>query len=284
MKKAILVFTKVPQAGDCKTRLTEEKGGILTPEEAAFLYEACLLDVLDVCLSVGVDVWVCYNRDGDRAYLNCLLAQVTGPERLAGVFPDQGGSFDDCMQYAADFLLKAGHPSRLADALLICGGDLPTLQPATLEEAFAKLEMLAYSEAGQRAAVKEARDREGRFIGAAALAGPCQEGGFSLVGLTCTTGLDFYSVFYNVHGITALDMLANKVQAQAIPIALTEQVPDLDLPVDLASLIPVLRVMELAALHDPRVKVPRRFLMYLRDIGLESVTVPPAASYWEVLN
>src|SRR5690606_42006148 len=67
-----------------------------------------LLDVLDVCLSVGVDVWVCYNRDGDRAYLNCLLAQVTGPERLAGVFPDQGGSFDDCMQYAADFLLKAG--------------------------------------------------------------------------------------------------------------------------------------------------------------------------------
>lgn len=52
MKKAILVFTKVPKVGDCKTRLTEARGGILTPEEAATLYETCLLDDKRGCREV----------------------------------------------------------------------------------------------------------------------------------------------------------------------------------------------------------------------------------------
>ncbi|HHW07432.1 MAG TPA: DUF2064 domain-containing protein [Clostridia bacterium] len=284
MKKAILVFTKVPKVGDCKTRLTEARGGILTPEEATALYEACLLDVLDTCLSVGVDVWVCHNRDGDRSHLNYLLAELKDLDHLAGVFPDQGGSFDDCMQYAADFILKSGQQNRLADCLLICGGDLPSLQPSTLKDALMKLEALAYSKAGQQAAMKEVTDREGRLIGAAVVEGACQEGGFSLVGLTCTTDFDFYSVFYNIHGVTALDMLANKVWERDIPIAFVEQVPDLDLPVDLASLIPVLRVMELAAQYDPGVKVPRRVLRYLEDIGLQSTAVPPESKKLEMLN
>ena len=73
MKKAIVVFTKVPRVGEVKTRLTEARGGILTPEEAYSFYESSLLDVIDACLAVQqVDVWVCYNRDGDSATMDSL--------------------------------------------------------------------------------------------------------------------------------------------------------------------------------------------------------------------
>lgn len=276
MKKAILVFTKVPKVGDCKTRLTEARGGILTYKEATQFYEACLLDVMDVCLSVEeADFWICYNQDGDRNYLNTLLAQLKHPERIAGVFHDQGGSFDECMQYATDYILKSGAEDRLADAVLISGGDLPTLQPYILKEALKKLEFLSQTEAGQKVALKKVRTHEGEYIGAALVEGACQEGGFSLVGMTCTTDFDFYSVFYNMDGVTALDMLATKAVKEELPLAYVEEVPDIDIPVDLASQLPMLRVMEHAAKYDSSLLVPRRTIDILNEMGIESVALPP---------
>ena len=186
MKKAILIFTKVPKVGEVKTRLTEAKGGILTPAEANDLYEACLLDVIDTCFCVGdVDIWVCYNQSGDRLYLDTLLAKVNHPEKITGIFCDRGGSFDDCMQYATDYILKDGSDQRFADGLIIIGGDLPTLQPVILKDALEKLERLSLSEPGQKSAVKKI-ETQGSLIGTALIEGACQDGGFSLVGLTCT--------------------------------------------------------------------------------------------------
>ena len=39
-KHALLLFSKVPEPGKTKTRLTTEHNGLLTPEEAAELYRA----------------------------------------------------------------------------------------------------------------------------------------------------------------------------------------------------------------------------------------------------
>lgn len=275
MKKAVIVFTKVPKVGEVKTRLTEARGGILTPEEANALYEASLLDVIDACLSMErTDVWICYNREGDRSYLDSLLIQVSYPQKIAGVFADQGGSFDDCMQYAADFLLKPGQDERLADGLLIIGGDIPSLQPVILQDALDKLERLSLSGTGQKAATRKAFTGNS-VIGAALVEGACQEGGFSLVGLTCTTPFSFQKVFYNLDGITALDMLVNKAEADNIPLAVVEMIPDIDIPVDLASTIPVLRALEVAGQNDGSILVPKRTIAFLRDTGLQSLALPP---------
>lgn len=275
MKKAVIVFTKVPEVGEVKTRLTEARGGILTLEEANAFYEACLLDVIDVCLSLEqVDVWICHNKDGDRSYLDLLLAQVHYPQKIAGVFADQGGSFDECMQYATDFILRSGRNDRLADGLIIVGGDLPTLQPSILIDAFNKLEILSISEQGLKAASKEIKNKDS-FIGASIVEGACQEGGFSLVGLTCSTPFSFHEVFYNQDGITALDMLVTKAEREEIPFAAVEMVPDVDIPVDLASLLPVLRALELSAKNDLSIVVPKRTLAFLMDTGLQSVALPP---------
>lgn len=278
MRQAVVVFTKVPRNGDIKTRLTKERGGILTPEEAKLFYEACLLDVIDsgiaACQEEGADFWVCHNAGGDGIYLASLLKGLAHPEKVKGIFADRGGSFDDCMQFAADYIIKPQSGARLADSVIIVGGDLPTLQPTTIKNAFAALEKLSQSEAGRRA-VRQYGDVLTPAVGAAFVEAPCQEGGFSLVGYTYVTPFDFHQVFYNMDGITALDMLVKKAGDKKIPFTALEMVPDIDIPLDLASTIPVLRSLELAAVTDPTVMVPRRTLAVLRELGIEATAPLP---------
>lgn len=70
MYSAVVVFSKVPETGVSKTRLMEENGGILTPEEARDFYAACVMDVMESCLQAKnylrepFDLLVCYNQDG----------------------------------------------------------------------------------------------------------------------------------------------------------------------------------------------------------------------------
>ncbi len=274
MQNAIVVFSKVPKLGTTKTRLTTDKGGILTPEEAMAFYEGCLLDVINVCIAANCgDVWVCYNQNGDPEYLEQFLARTSDRQKIKGTFTDKGGTFDDCIQYSADYILKQGSSERIADSVMIVGGDIPSLQPDMLQSALAKMEKLAASEQGLTVAVnKEALTAP---IGAAIVEGACQEGGFSIIGFTCTTPFDFYKVFYNMDGITALDMLVAKAKDKKIPLATVAMAPDVDIPIDLASMIPMVRALEVAAAYDDSVLIPANTLEIMEKIGLESTTTPP---------
>lgn len=272
MRVAIVVFSKVPKAGETKTRLTTGREGILTPEEAMALYEGCVLDVLNACIAADCgDVMVCHNQGGDRQTMEKLLAGVAEPQKIKRVFSDIGGSFDDCMQYAGDFVLKHGEPERLADAIVIFGGDLPTLQPKVVKHAVDKLVELAGSSAGLAAA-----NGKTPGIGAAIVEGACQEGGFSIIGYTCTTPFDFHRVFYNMDGITALDVVLEKAKGKNIPFACVEAVPDVDIPVDLAGMIPVVKSQKLSACFDSEVLPPANTLRVLEEIGLEATSPPHA--------
>ncbi|MHB8122779.1 MAG: TIGR04282 family arsenosugar biosynthesis glycosyltransferase [Desulfuromonadaceae bacterium] len=274
MQNTIIVFTKVPKSGETKTRLMTDREGILTPDEAMALYEGCLLDVINVCIAAkSGDVRICYNNGGDVEYLEELLKKVSDRSQIKELYSDKGGNFDECMQYAADYILKDGGPDRLADSLLIVGGDIPTLQPYILQDAVKKMEKLACSKAGLAAAIKLVTiDQQ---IGAALVEGACQEGGFSIIGYTCATPFVYKSVFYNQDGITALDMLLLKAVENNIPLAVVEAVPDVDIPVDLASMIPVVKALRLASYHDERILTPVNTLKILEEIGLESTATPP---------
>lgn len=273
MKHAIIVFTKVPETGKVKTRLTEERGGILTPEEAKLFYEACLLDLIDVCTSVDkAKVWICHNSDGDRNSLNLLITELKRPDKIAGIFEDQGGTFDECMQYAAEFLLKPGQKEKLAESVLIVGGDVLGLQVHTLNDAIDKLEMLSRSPYGQKSAIH--MDRYHPEIGAAMVVSADQEGGFNLTGYTCSTPFDFRTVFYNMDGVTALDKLAEKAREKSIPLLPLDIAFDVDLSVDLGSLIPILNVLEQGAAIDTGTSAPVRTIEVLRELGLQSCAPP----------
>lgn len=273
LKHAIIVFTKIPEVGKVKTRLTEERGGILTKEEAKDFYEASLLDVLDVCTSIdNAKVWICHNVEGDRRHLNMIITQLKQLDKIAGIFPDEGGTFDECMQYSVECLLKPGQKEKLAESILILGGDVLGLQKHTLIDAFAKLDSLSSSSAGHEAGIY--LDNFHSDIGAAMVVSADQAGGFNIVGYTCNTPFDFRTVFYNSEGITALEMIAEKARETHIPILPLDIVFDIDLLEDLGGMIPMLNVLEQGANYESSITVPIRTIEVLRDLGLQSTANP----------
>lgn len=269
MKHAIVIFTKVPKAGENKTRLSTERGGILTVEEAADFYKASLLDVIESCIAATCcDVYICQNLNGDKDYFHNLIEAEFGKAAVKEIFTDKGQSFDQGMQYAVDYIFKDGSDQRLADSVFIVGGDSPSLQPSTIQEAVKKLEVIASSSkaftcARQTKIVKP-------IIGAGIIESIDQEGGFNLIGYTYSTPFSFDGVFYNSDGVTALDMIAIKAAERNIPMNLVEMIPDIDLPVDLASLLPVLNTLKIVQHYDSNIKLPKRTIHYLEELGLQT--------------
>ena len=274
MRHAMVIFTKVPKAGETKTRLTIDRGGIFTAEEAKEFYAACLLDVVDHCIAANCcDVYICYNQDGDDHYLKQLLQSTFKTQLIKGIFPDKGGSFDKAMQYAADYVMNNSEGGRLADSMMIVGGDMPCLQPTTIQRAVEKLEIIASSQAALDCAKLHYGDKVN--FGAALIESADQAGGFNMIGYTCTTPFTFEGVFYNQEGITVLDIVVQKALLNSIPLSLVEMVLDVDTPEDLGALIPVMNTLQIAEQYDDAIITPKRTMDFLQKMGIESAAVVP---------
>ena len=55
-KNVVLLFSKVPEAGLVKTRLTTLKDGIYAPEVASGLYHCMLFDVVEIIMAALTDM------------------------------------------------------------------------------------------------------------------------------------------------------------------------------------------------------------------------------------
>ena len=62
-KCALLIFSKPPVPGLVKTRLTRERGGILTPEQAAEFFRRSLYDVSELSMHALIEL----QRENDAA-------------------------------------------------------------------------------------------------------------------------------------------------------------------------------------------------------------------------
>ncbi len=266
-KHALSLFTKSPQPGATKTRLTGKHGGSLTGVEAAALYRATMLDVataafqaLDLCRQEagGGD-----GRDEYHFFISCT-PESEKPELQAifgAEFPeadtirymvDRGRSFDEHFNHHYRQLFDRGYHS------VVCiGGDLPTISPEFIHRAF---RWLAYLDAGSE---------RGALVVA-----PCQAAGVSLVGLTAEAPMDFTGVFYNMRGIPALEAIISIASARQIPTALLETQPDVDNMEDLAHIIAVINAMTHASYFQPGVYLPRRTAAWIAESGLV-VSTPP---------
>jgi rSAM/selenodomain-associated transferase 1 len=144
MDAVLLVFAKVPRPGYVKTRLTP----VLTPAEAAQLYEAFLRDALHLYAGLDVDV---------RLY----LAPPVPDEGLDGVpddvsvYEQQGEGLGSRMQNAFQDVFGAHY-----ERAVIVGTDHPTLPRPFVRQSFAGLK-----------------------TDASICIGPSEDGGFYLLGM-----------------------------------------------------------------------------------------------------
>ena len=271
-KNALVLFTKAPTPGLTKTRLTEARGGILTPQEAAELYQATLLDVADIALLAlencrrergqengyeppRFDFVISAASEADRAQLRELFVRGGPAATPHHYIIDCGRTFDEHFNDAYRQLFAQGY-----HAVVAIGGDMPTIRPYHIQSAF---QWLAYLEQADK--------------GALVLA-PCQDCGVSLVGVTAGTPIDFSGVFYNLQGVSALDKIVDLCADAGIPLAMLDQISDIDTVGDLAHAITLIRCLSYAVYSQLDLMLPRRTLTWVQRAGIV-VSTPPNANH-----
>ena len=125
---ALIVFAKLPAVGRVKTRLT----ALLTPEEAARLYEAFLRDALEQYAALPAAVRLYLSSSAEDAPAD--LAADFAP---AGVttHAQRGAGLGARMQQAFIETFAAGF-----ERIVVVGTDHPSLPSVFIEQAFAALE------------------------------------------------------------------------------------------------------------------------------------------------
>ena len=118
-RRAILLFTRVPLPGQCKTRLLP----VLSGEECAALQGAMVADDLAALKPLGLDILVFYAGPGEPE----RLSPFTGD---APLFPQEGDGLGARMDNAIRRALDLGY-----EGALLLGSDLPFLDGADVARA-----------------------------------------------------------------------------------------------------------------------------------------------------
>ena len=145
MTRALLVVAKQPAAGHTKTRLCPP----LAAETAAALYECFLRDTLDVMRQVpGVERGIVYLPADAAGYFHTLAPDMA-------LTPQRGADLGERLDHLLSDALVGG-----AAQAVVMDSDSPTLPAAYVAEAFARLDGPAD-----------------------VVLGPCDDGGYYLIGL-----------------------------------------------------------------------------------------------------
>lgn len=262
IKNTLLLFSKLPEVGLVKTRLTVLKDGMFAPETAAALYQAMLLDVADIILAAFDKLEARY--PGEVFELVISTAPAKNLEAMEALFSgagfedgrlrfatDAGASFDEHYNDAFAQCFAAG-----TDLILSMGADMPALTEDDVKRGFD--------------ALHELRDAERGGI----VLAPDQEMGVSIIGWTRETDFDHTGVFYNPHGLTVLPAYIEKAQSLGLPARYLPPVPDVDTMADLRHNITLVQALGYCAPFDGATP-PWRTARMLKDMGCDRVRVSP---------
>lgn len=258
-KNTLLLFSKLPEPGLVKTRLTTLKDGIFDAEVASVLYHCMLFDVVEICMSALARL---ESRDDGETYeLMISVAPEANLERMrslfsdAGTWPreiafiaDKGASFDEHYNDAFGQAWSGG-----ADRILSMGCDMPALTEDDVVRGFEALQDL---------------DEDGIVLA------PDQEMGVSIIGWNRSTDFDHTGVFYNQDGLTVLPAYIQKARELGIAAIWLPPVPDVDTMADLAhnvTLVEALNYCEPFRGCTPPYRTQRAF----EEMGIADIRVAP---------
>lgn len=203
MPDRLLIFGCRPEAGRVKTRLSPP----LPPDEAAAVYEACLMDVL--ALAAGeraeVELWFDAGDAPDRA-----LDYFASTLPLVCVVPQATGHLGTRMEDAFERTFATG-----AERVILMRSDIPTLPAACLHAAF---DYLAEPD------------------GPRVVLGPTTEGGYYLVGARRSAWPALAVIFRNVSWShpSVLRITGERAAAAGLSLRLLPGWYDIEIPEDLA--------------------------------------------------
>ena len=125
MKKAIIIFTRVPEAGKTKTRMMPYFSG----KQCAKLHECFLKDIKRECEKVDADVFVFCTPKGKEEKLYPIFGKKTT------YYFQSGETLGERMCNAMEAVFKKGY-----EASILIGTDIPEIKAQDLNQAFFKLQ------------------------------------------------------------------------------------------------------------------------------------------------
>lgn len=260
-KNVLLLFSKVPEPGLVKTRLTTLKDGVFEPAVASALYHCMLFDVVEICMAAfdrlrhetldDVYELIISTPAGSAQTMRQLFDDAgTWPQPLT-IIEDAGTTFDEHYNHAFQQCWDAG-----ADCILSMGADMPAL---TINDVCAGFNALH------------------RFDDAATpgiVLAPDQEMGVSVIGWTRNATFDHTGVFYNADGLTVLPAYIQKARDAELAACYLPPIPDVDTMADLMHAITVIEALNYCASFDGNTP-PWRTAHALKEMGWDEVRVPP---------
>lgn len=184
------IFARTPEPGRVKSRLIP----VLRAREAAELYEALLLDTVEVAESCARTV-VAFTPSGGRRVLERLLG---GHRRF---LPQGPGDLGERLSRVFDVLCAGGRPA------LIVGSDCPGLTADLIRTAAEQL------------------------LHADVVIGPALDGGYYLIGLRRPHPELFHDIPWSTGSV--LEATTSRAREAGLEVQLLEAARDLDTPEDL---------------------------------------------------
>ena len=266
-KNVVLLFSKLPEVGLVKTRLSILKDGMFPPETACELYECMLLDVVEIIGSalVDLDAEAAASaeevRDTYELVISTTPAENAEPMRalfaegewpvVPTVIVDEGSSFDEHYNHSFVQCWERG-----ADCILSMGADMPALTKADVRFGFEQLHRLC------------------GVPGGGIVLAPDQEMGVSVVGWTRETDFSHDGVFYNKDGLTVLPAYIKKAREADLPALWLPPIPDVDTMQDFVHNVTLVHSLCYCADYDD-ICPPRRTAEKLIDMGFREIIVAP---------
>ena len=265
-KNTVLLFSKLPEVGLVKTRLTTLKDGWFEPEVASALYHCMLFDVVEIICAALADLEEADAkgdvRDTYELVISTAPARNLEPMRKlfedAGTWPreivfinDEGSNFDEHYNHAFQQAWDRG-----ADCILSMGADMPALTKSDVKFGFEQLHKL-----------------DGLPNGGIVLA-PDQEMGVSVIGWTRNTNFSHTGVFYNQTGLTVLPAYIEKARSSNLPVLWLPPIPDVDTMADFYHNVTLVEALCYCAEFDD-VCPPWRTAQALEEIGFSHIYVAP---------
>jgi glycosyltransferase A (GT-A) superfamily protein (DUF2064 family) len=273
-KHALLLFSRPPVPGLVKTRLTREKDGPFSPDEAAEIYRRSMFDVAELCCLALHELEV--DNIGERSadsnadehsysfFISTTPAENKEVMRQTfeeiGQWPreftyiaDEGETFDDHFDSAFKQIFDEGF-----DSILSIGADIPLLPREHVVNGFRWLRY--FLETSEKGGVIQA---------------PNQEVGVSLIGWTRDTDIDHQGAYSNTSGRPALDSYVEKAKEKEIPLATMAPVAAIGDVSDFAHATSLARAASYSKEFQPDLYVPERFLAWVDWRGIR-VGAPPS--------